>query len=205
LLAAASTDFGADLYNHETGQLLHTFSANAGPVASLGFSPNGDTLMVAWADGVVHLYNAFTMELRREFLTPAAFLETAVYSPDGKFILTGEGWPFFTATIWDARTTQRLRAFQGHKWNVSSVAFSRDGTSILTGAEVVREWSMTSVLARLGVERLPDQLRLTWLLGELQHATHAQGPWQTLTNASPFTSPLSGDMGFYRVHVNASE
>lgn len=205
LLAAASADDSAVLYNYESGQLLHTFSANAGPVTTVAFSPNGDTLMVAWQDGLIHLYNAFTMDLRREIFARAAFLNAAAYSPDGRFILTGEGWPFFTATIWDAQRAEPLRIFEGHKWEVSAVGFSADGKSILTGADAVREWSITGIASRLRMEKLPNETRLIWALGELQHAAQPTGPWQTLTNAiSPLTIPANERSGFYRVQTDDS-
>lgn len=204
LFAAASVDFSVNLYNHESGQLLHTFSMNAGPVVRVAFSPNGDTLLVAWQEGLIHLYNTFTMELRREFIPRPAFLETAAYSPDGQFILTGEGWPLFTATLWDAKTLEPVRTFEGHKWSVSAVGFNRDGTSILTGADMVREWSIASIAARLQFEKTSGQTRLTWSVGQLQHAAQPTGPWQTVTNAiSPLITPATG-VGFYRVRVEES-
>jgi WD40 repeat protein len=163
--------------------------------------------MVAWQDGLIHLYNTFTIELRREFVTTAAFLETAAYSPDGRYILTGEGWPMFTATLWDAQNGDPLRMFRGHKWSVSAVAFNRDGTTILTGADVLREWSITPITSRLRIEKIPGHTRLTWSLGKLEEASQPTGPWQTLTNAvSPLTIPSTTEHGrFYRVRIDESD
>jgi WD40 repeat protein len=205
LLAAGSAEFTAELYNYETGQRLHTFSENAGSVTSVAFSANGDTLMIGWVDGLVHLYNTATLELRREILVRTAFLEAAAFSPDGRFILTGEGWPFFTATLWDAKMAEPLRTFAGHKWAVSAVAFSADGKSVLTGAEIVREWSIADVAVDLRIERLPTEMKLTWAYGDLQHATGVNGPWVTMTNAvSPLAIPLADGAGFFRVQTAES-
>jgi len=198
LLAAASTDFGADLYDYERGRRLHTFSANAGPVTAIGFSPDGGTLMVAWNDGLLHLYDTATLQLRRELQT-AAFLESAIYSPDGRHLLTGEGWPLFTATLWDLQSGQPLRTFAGHQWVVSAVAFSSRGASILTGAEIVREWSIADITTRLEMEKFPEQIRLTWPVGELQQSPGLQGPWQRVPNVtSPANVPLMDGAVFYR-------
>jgi WD40 repeat protein len=200
LLAAAATDFNAELYNYETGQRLHMFSANAGAVTVAAFSPKGDTLMLGWVDGLIRLYDTTTLEMRREWFTPAAFLESAAYSPEGQHILTGEGWPFLTATLWDAQTGEPLRTFRGHKWAVTTVGFSADGRSILTGAEVVREWSIADLAGRLRIEKGAGQIELRWSSGELQQAASAAGPWQPLTNAvSPLMIPSGESMGFYRV------
>lgn len=199
LLAVASADFGVDLYHYESGQRLHTFSAHAGPATVVAFSPVGEVLMIGWLDGLIHLYHPSTTELLREFPVPAAFLETAAFSPDGQYILTGDGWPRFTATLWDAQTARPLRTFAGHQWSVSAVAFSRDGASILTGAEIVREWSIADIQASLRIEKLPEQIRLSWSLGELQQAVDLEGPWLTVTNAvSPFSLPSMNSTGFFR-------
>jgi WD40 repeat protein len=108
--------------------------------------------------------------------------------------------------LWDAQTTQPLRTFQGHKWGVSAVAFSSDGISILTGAELVREWSIADVAARLRIEKLPHHTQITWSTGELQYATRLDGPWQTITNAlSPMTISATDPARFYRVRTVASE
>ena len=81
-------------------------------------------------------------------IAPAAFLEAAVFSPDGRFILIGEGWPFFTARLYDALSGEELRVFAGHAGPVDSVAFNADGTSILTGSDIVRLWSIAEIAAR---------------------------------------------------------
>lgn len=202
LLACASPEYAADLYNYESGQLLHTFVANAGPVTSTVFSPNGDTLLIAWQDGLVRLYNTFTMELRREFFTRAGFLNECAYSPDGKYLLTGEGWPFFSATIWNAETLQPLRIFAGHKWSVDAVAFSSDGESILTGSDIVREWSISGVTTDLRIEQVAGEVQISWSKGQLQRSEAVNGAWQTMLDAtSPFRAPVSSDKEFYRVLV----
>ena len=189
------------LFNFETGQLLHTIFFNAGRVVTTTFSPDGATLLIAWVDGVVHLYDTTTFELRREFFVQA-FLDAAAYSPDGQFILTGESWPLFRATLWDATTIEPLRIFEGHQWNVSALAFSRDGSRIATAGELVREWSIADLAARLQTRRLDDQLELRWSLGQLESAPSLDGPWRPVENAtSPWAVPVSDGTSFYRVRT----
>ncbi|MBX3732266.1 MAG: WD40 repeat domain-containing protein [Verrucomicrobiae bacterium] len=207
LLAAASTEFGADLFDLESGRRLHTLpSGNAGPVTALAFAPDGATLMVAWNEGLVHFHDTITFQRRGELIPAAAFLESAMYSPDGRHLLTGEGWPLFTATLWDLASRRRVRTFAGHQWGVSALAFSADGTRILTGADRVREWSIADITARLELERFPDQVRLSWPLGELQHASDPGGPWRPVPDAtSPATLPLTGAAVFFRAWVDSPE
>ena len=59
-------------------------------------------------------------------------LKAAVYSPAGKYIATAGSLGAF---LWDAESGALLRTFRGHTNNVFSVAFSPDGTRVLTGSQ----------------------------------------------------------------------
>lgn len=203
VLATTSGQSAVALFNFETGEKLHTFFLDAGPVIAVEFSPSGETLLIAWSEGGIHLYNSLTFELRREFPTKPAFLEAVKYSPDGRFILTGEGWPLFTATLWSVERAEELRTFAGHKWVVSALGFSADGASVLTGAELVREWWIGDIAADLRIEKAGGETRVAWSLGELQRAGEVNREWQTITNAiSPWTVSAGSDgVGFFRVHL----
>ncbi len=204
----ASGDSGGivRLWNATNGQLLRTFELNAGAVTSLAFSPATGDLLVAWADGFLRTFDPATGELKLDSITPAAFLEAAVFSPDGRFILGGEGWPFFTARLWDARDGKELRVFADHAAPVTSVAFNASGTSILTGSDIVRLWNIADIAARLESERKPSGLELRWHAGTLQHATNMNGPWLDATNAtSPWLVPMDQSSAFFRVKALAEE
>lgn len=206
LLLVGASDAHATLYNHESGQALHEFTANAGPVTFVGFSPGGETLLIGWQDGLVRFHDSFTLEVRREFVNPAAFLETAAMSPDGQYLLTGESFPFFTATLWDVAAAEPVRTFPGHRWTVSALAFSADGASILTGADLVREWSVADFAARLRITRLPEGLQLRWSSGQLEAAARPDGPWQPMPGTvSPRLVPNSGPSNFFRVRATVTE
>jgi WD40 repeat protein len=204
----ASGDSGgiARLWNATNGQLLRTFERNAGSVTSLAFSPATGELLVTWADGFLQTFDPVTGILKLDSITPAAFLESAAFSPDGRFILGGEGWPFFTARLWDARTGEELRVFAGHAAPVNSVAFNASGTSILTGSDIVRLWSIADIAARLESERKPNGLELRWHTGVLQHSVAVTGPWNDVTiAASPWLVPLDQPAAFFRVRAVAED
>jgi WD40 repeat protein len=111
---------------------------------------------------------------------------------------------FFTARLWDARDGKELRVFAGHAAAVTSVAFNASGTSILTGSDIVRLWSIADIAARLESERKPGGLELRWHTGALQHSTQVKGPWLDVTNAvSPRLISADQPSEFFRVRVNA--
>ena len=68
-------------------------------------------------------------------------LARAAYSPDGKRIITGGGGGAF---LWDAETGQVIRRFLAPNHTVHSLAFSPDGSKILT-------WSARDRMARFPI------------------------------------------------------
>lgn len=205
-LACGSTEFKVTVYNYETGERVHEFFENAGPVAALEFSPDGERLLIGWQGGLVRVFDVASEKLSNEIFVEAGFLDAAIFSPDGQYILTGESFPGFRATIWDARTGQNLRRFTSHRWVASALAFNADGTSILTGADYVREFAIPDLAGRLSIEMLPEArgLELRWFTGQLERATSLTGPWQKVEDAiSPFFVAGKGGGELFRVRVTA--
>jgi WD40 repeat protein len=204
LLIAGCSDSSARLWNYETGQLLHTFSAEAGSVRSVAFSPNGDTVAVAWDEGLLRLFNPLTVELRLE-IVGQSFVSQVTFSPDGQYLAAAEGWPFFTASIWDARSGQLVRTLTGHLWQVGAVAFSADGAGLVTAAEILRLWDVSDLAARLSMKAVASGMELRWSLGTLQNAPQVDGAWENVANAiSPHTTSTMTGAGFYRVLTPAN-
>ncbi|HEV8541189.1 MAG TPA: WD40 repeat domain-containing protein [Verrucomicrobiae bacterium] len=199
-IAAGSSDGVVRLWSTADGSLLRSLESDAGQVVSVAFSAATGELLVGWSFGVLRTFDPKTGELRLGSLVPQGFLAAAVFSPDGRFILDAEGYPSFTARLWDARTGEELRVFAGQAGEVHSVAFNANGTSILTGSDIVRLWSISDIAARLETERTPSGLELRWSVGTLQHSTRLNGPWLDLADAvSPWLIPGDQSSEFFRV------
>ena len=105
------------------------------------------------------------------------------------------------------RTGEVLRDFfAGHNVPVQSVAFNKSGTSILTGSDRVRLWSIADIAARLESAGKSNGLELRWSSGTLQSSTRVNGPWLDETNAvSPQLVPFAQPSQFFRVKASADE
>ena len=199
MLASGASDGGVHLWNILDGQSLRSFQLNAGAVSSLQFSPATQELLVGWADGALQTFDPATGALKLDSLAPAGFVDAAAFSPDGRFILDAEGFPSFSARLWDAQTGELLRVFAGQGGEVHSVAFDATGTGILTGADIVRLWSVADIAARLESQSKPNGLELRWHVGTLQQSALVNGPWFEVTNAvSPWTVPMDQPSAFFR-------
>jgi WD40 repeat protein len=70
-------------------------------------------------------------------------ISCAVFSPDGKYILTGSAYVDNNAYLWNLNGEQ-IRVLKGHEYCIISIAFSSDGKYILTGSKdrTARLWDL---------------------------------------------------------------
>jgi WD40 repeat protein len=81
-----------------------------------------------------------------------ALVQSAAFSPDGRYILSGGGVITVDPTVdptvllWDVETGREIRRFDGHTASVHSVAFSADGQNALSGSRdtTMRLWNVES-------------------------------------------------------------
>jgi eukaryotic-like serine/threonine-protein kinase len=104
------------------------------------FHPDGDRLAVAVTTnphnvgsqrGRVVILSVKTGEKLREYATSADDTKSIAFSPDGHLLATAS--EDMTVRLWDTATGQERRVIDGHHGFVFSVAFSPDGTKVLSG------------------------------------------------------------------------
>jgi WD40 repeat protein len=139
---------GVSVWDARTGAELLELKGHKGMVWSVAFSPDGERIISGSADGTAKVWDARTGTPWLELEGIKSPIECVASSPDGSWIVTGGGEfpmpdPFQMpgtvqkpgeATVWDARTGRPKLALKGCKYRVSSVAVSKDGTRIVTGA-----------------------------------------------------------------------
>ncbi len=139
-LSNSGFDFTVKVWEVATGKLLRSFSGHKDSVSSVAFSPDGRLALSSGCgkdktgrciEGIMKLWEAATGKELRSFSGHTDQIESAVFSPDGRFVLSGSSDK--TLKLWDVATGKELRSFSGHDGPVESVAFSPDGKRLLSG------------------------------------------------------------------------
>ena len=133
-----------------TGETLIILTGHTWHVESVVFSPDGKTLASNSTDGI-RLWDTNTGETRHTLTGHTG--SSVVFSPDGKTLASGSGfsgYPIndelgwfsdYTIRLWDTNTGETRHTLTGHTHDVSSVAFSPDGTTLASGSwKEVRLW-----------------------------------------------------------------
>jgi RNA polymerase sigma factor (sigma-70 family) len=112
------------------------------PAAGLVFSPSGKTLAVMsgfhrerWSPcspdaGLLRLYDVRT---GKELFQLCQQEPLVVFSPDGKSMVTA-GHHDSAVYLWDASNGQQLARWPGHRGTITSLAFSADGRTLISGS-----------------------------------------------------------------------
>ena len=112
LLATASHDKTARLWDPATGDHLRTLTGHTGSVWGVAFSPDGRLLATAGGDGTARLWDPATGEHLRTLTGHDRSVWGVAFSPDGRLLATAshDG----TVRLWDPATGERLRTLTGH-------------------------------------------------------------------------------------------
>ena len=142
LVATASADGTARLWDAGTGAGLHTLAGDTDWVNGIAFSPDGRLVATASADRTARLWDAGTGALLHTLAGHAGWVRGIAFSPDGRLVATASDDR--TARIWDAGTWALLHTLAGHTDWVLGIAFSPDGRLVATASDdgTARLWDL---------------------------------------------------------------
>src|SRR5262249_36626574 len=130
LLATASDDRTAKIWDISTGEALRTLSAHTREVYGIAFSPDGKCLATASRDKTVRVWDVYTgKEISPPFEGHADEVWGVVFSPDGKRLATASRDK--TARVWDIASRKELFTLPDRILGFRKVAFHPDVNSTL--------------------------------------------------------------------------
>jgi len=115
-------------------ELTHQAGAEDVVTSAVAFSPTGDRVLVANHNARATIFETQTGKELDTFTTPSGAF-AAAWSPDGKRIATAHGHDA-SVIVWDAKTGKPLSPRLQHSHHVNTVAFSADGTRLLSSCTI---------------------------------------------------------------------
>ena len=157
LLATASTDKTARLWDPATGECVRTLTGHAAGLRGVAFSPDGRLLATASTGRTARLWDPATGECVGTLTGHAEAVYGVVFSPDGQLLATASDDS--TAKLWDPATRDCLRTLTGHAAGLRGVAFSPDGRLLATAStdKTARLWDpatgeyLRTIVSRMAV------------------------------------------------------
>lgn len=140
-------------YDRASGRLLGTIQNNGQMIGAAAYSPDGKIIATGSFDDTAQLWDARTgrpigKPLRH--LKPS-WIQSVAFSPDGRALLTASGHYVFEhrrgeAQLWDVATGKLLMRLNGHRREVTAVAYAADGKTAATASRdgTVRFWDVST-------------------------------------------------------------
>ncbi len=132
LIATASGDRTARIWDARTGALVHTLAGFSREVWRVNFAPDGARLLTAGRDGKVVMWSVAT-GARVWSMRHGRLVLDAAFSPDGTRVATAGDAR--TIELRDAADGRLLHTLAGHTGTVNALAFSPDGVYLISGGE----------------------------------------------------------------------
>ena len=120
------------LWEVETGTLIDTLTGHT-QVASVAFSPDGQTLLVSGGlNSTLRLWDVVTGQHLQTLTGDSQEFTTVAFAPDGQTLVSGS-WQG-TIRLWDVATGEPFQTLGGHTHIINSIAFSQDRQIMVSGS-----------------------------------------------------------------------
>jgi WD40 repeat protein len=118
------------LWDAKTGAPLRRLRLPTRAVSSIGFAPDGRTLMTTGYEPLIRLWDAVTGKPVLPWPAHAGEVRALAFLPDGRSLVSGsfDG----TVRLWEVASGRPLRELGGHRWGVNAVAALPDRPAVLS-------------------------------------------------------------------------
>lgn len=143
LLAAGQMDGSIAVWRVVDGVLLHNLDTQDAPTNSLAFSPDSQTL-VSGGDNRIQVWDVEKGDLLKD-LPIDTLIEHIVFSPDTTLFAAVRDTTIYIGQTEDGSI---ITALEGHRWPLTSLAFSPDNHTLASGSTdmTVRLWNIQPLL-----------------------------------------------------------
>jgi WD40 repeat protein/DNA-binding SARP family transcriptional activator/type II secretory pathway predicted ATPase ExeA len=154
LLASASMDRAAYVWDARSGALLHVLEGHEDGLQAIALGPDSGTLATGGLDQTILVWDLTTGRILRRFSGHTGWCLSLDYSPDGKALVSSSA--DHTVRLWDLTGAQGKEPQESgnilyeHGDGVQQVRFSPDGTLLASASwdETVKIWDIDRAESR---------------------------------------------------------
>ncbi|GGP99635.1 WD40 repeat domain-containing protein [Streptomyces roseolilacinus] len=132
LLASASRDGTARVYEARSGRPLYVLPCDGAMVESVAFSPDSTRVATVGRDHVVRIWDTASGEPVRRLTGAGDIGRRVAWSPDGLWIAAT--FRDRVVRVWEAGTGRPVHELNGHTGDVWGVAWAPDGSRLATAS-----------------------------------------------------------------------
>lgn len=126
------------VWDLRSGQPVQLWGGGNTENRSISLSSDNKYLSIhSWQTSTTSFLDPQSGELRAQFRGHNIAHHSPLFSPDGQFILmaTNDGYRAGVAKLVDLRNNGEVKLLEGHSGAIRALAFSRDGTKVVTASE----------------------------------------------------------------------
>ncbi|MFC1679816.1 caspase family protein, partial [Elusimicrobiota bacterium] len=171
-LLTGGLDKKVRVWNARRGRLLETLETKEW-ARNTAISPDGQFLGTNGPDNTVALWDLSTGKRIRTFRGHKDKVDTIVFTPDGRHLVSGVGADKIadhlndtSIRVWDVISGRSVRVLKGHERGVGKVAVTPDGKRIVSSGrdQAIRVWDFATgreLMTLRGHPSLPDSLAVS--------------------------------------------
>ncbi|KAL9105506.1 MAG: hypothetical protein Q9227_009336 [Pyrenula ochraceoflavens] len=145
-ITTGADDGKIKIWDTSSGFHVATFTEHSSGVTGSAFSKRNNVLFTSSLDGSVRAWDMLRYRNFRTFTAPTRLsFSCLTIDPSGEVVCAGSQ-DSFEIHIWNVQTGQLLDQLSGHEGPISTLAFSPDGNTLISGSwdHTIRLWSVFS-------------------------------------------------------------